>query len=156
MDGSFPRSPGIYSADMVYYSLNKLNLIDPDSFPSIVRPYGDNNTNVYTFLDSFTLDAGPFGALIGSMALGLLGGILFNKVTRNPSIVLVTAYSSFCYYISMSILNNEFTRINIVVTLALAAVVRRFVSAGSSSRSREEALVNRLIFARRRNLQQTS
>jgi oligosaccharide repeat unit polymerase len=156
IDGSFPRSPGFYSADMVYYALNKLNLIDPDSFPSIVRPYGDSNTNVYTFLDAFTLDAGPIGALIGSMVIGLLGGILFNKATRNPSIVLVTAYSSFCYYISMSILNNEFTRINIVVTLALAAVASQCISKSSPSRSRKAASVNRPIFARRRYSERTT
>jgi oligosaccharide repeat unit polymerase len=156
MDGSFPRSPGLYSADMFYYTLNKLGLIDLDSFPSIVRPYGDNNSNVYTFLDAFTLDAGAFGALIGSMVIGLLGAILFNKASRNPSIVLVTAYSSFCYYISMSILNNEFTRINVVVTLALAAIVSQFVCERSRRRSREEALINRLIFARRRYLVPTS
>jgi oligosaccharide repeat unit polymerase len=156
MDGSFPRSPGLYSADMVYYTLNKLELIDPDSFPSIIRPYSDNNSNVYTFLDAFTLDAGPIGALIGSMAIGLLGGILFNKASMNPSIVLVTAYSSFCYYISMSILNNEFIRINVVVTLALAAIVSQFVCKRSPSRSREDALINRLASSRRRYLVPTS
>jgi oligosaccharide repeat unit polymerase len=156
MDGSFPRSPGLYSADMVYYTLNKLDLIDPDSFPSIIRPYSDNNSNVYTFLDAFTLDAGPIGALIGSMAIGLLGGILFNKASMNPSIVLVTAYSSFCYYISMSILNNEFIRINVVVTLALAAIVSQFVCKRSPSRSRGDALINRLTSSRRRYLVPTS
>jgi len=147
VDGAFPRSPGLYSADMVYYVLDKLDLVSSESFPSIVRPYADNSGNVYTFLDSFTLDGGIIGALIGAFCIGLLGGVLFNKVSTNPSIVFVTAYSSFCYYISMSILNNEFIRINVVITVILAAIVALIVRHRSSHRYFVHALVDRPIHA---------
>jgi oligosaccharide repeat unit polymerase len=134
VDGTFPRSPGLYSADMVYYVLNKLDFVPAESFPSIVRPYADNETNVYTFLDCFTLDGGIIGAFIGAFTIGLLGGIIFNKASTNPNLVFTTAYSSFCYYISMSILNNEFIRISVVITLIIAAVVALIVRRRSSHR----------------------
>ncbi len=134
LDEAFPKSPGLYSADMVYYVLNKFDLVSPDSFPSIVRPYSDSGTNVYTFLDSFALDDGISGALIGAFAIGLLGGILFNKASANSGLVYVAVYSSYCYYISMSILNNEFIRINVAVTVVLAAVVAFIVRRRSPRR----------------------
>jgi hypothetical protein len=136
VEGTFPRSPGVYSADMVYYVLNKFDLVSPDSYPSIVRPYGDNHTNVYTFLDAFTLDGGIIGAFMGSFIIGLLGGVLFNKASRRNSLILITAYSSLCYYIGMSILNNEFIRINVVVTVVLAAVTGLLVCRRSPAQNR--------------------
>lgn len=134
VDGTFPRSPGMYSADMVYYLLNKVNLVSPDSYPSLVRPYGDNRTNVYTYLDAFTLDGGVIGALVGSFLIGLSGGVIFNMASRNNSLIWITAHCSFCYYIGMSILNNEFIRISVVVTLVLAAVTSLFVRRRSQVR----------------------
>ncbi len=147
LDGAFPKSQGLYSADMVYYALNKFDLVSPDSFPSIVRPYSDNGTNVYTFLDSFALDDGISGALIGAFAIGLLGGILFNKASANSGLVYVTVYSSYCYYIGMSILNNEFIRINVAVTVILAAVVAFIVRRRSPPRYLACEFVDRRIRA---------
>jgi oligosaccharide repeat unit polymerase len=145
LDGAFPRSPGLYSADMVYYALNKLDFVSADSFPSIIRPYSDNGTNVYTFLDSFALDGGIAGALVGAFAVGLLGGIVFNKASASRSIVFVTVYSSYCYYIAMSILNNEFIRINVAVTVILVSVVVFIVRRRSPRRYPVRAFVDQPI-----------
>jgi oligosaccharide repeat unit polymerase len=145
LDGTFPRSPGLYSADMAYYILNKFKLVSSDSYPSIVRPYGDNHTNVYTYLDAFTLDAGVTGAFMGSFLIGLLGGVIFNKASRSNDLVFITAYSSLCYFIAMSILNNEFIRINVEVTLVLAAVVGLIVRPRSPAKYLVRAFARRPI-----------
>jgi oligosaccharide repeat unit polymerase len=132
VDGTFPRDSGYYSADMFNYVLNKVNLID--SYPSLVRPYGDNGTNIYTFLDAYTLDGGLFGALLGAALTGVAGGWLFTRASRRHSPVMVVSYAVFAYCIVLTFANNEFIRISPVLTIGLAGSVNRFVFRGRTSR----------------------
>jgi len=130
--GTFPKEAGYYSADMFYYVLNKLNMID--SYPSLVRPYGGNGTNIYTFLDAYTLDGGLFGALLGAALTGVAGGWLFTRASRRHSPVMVASYAVFAYCVAMAVANNEFIRIGPVLTIGLAVAVNRFVVRRRASR----------------------
>ena len=132
VDGTFSREAGYYSADMFNYVLNKVNMID--SYPSLVRPYGDNGTNIYTFLDAYTLDGGLFGALLGAALTGVAGGWLFTRASRRHSPVMAVSYAVFAYCIVLTFANNEFIRISPVLTIGLAGSVNRFVSRGRASR----------------------
>jgi len=133
LDGTFPREPGYYSADMFNYALRKVNLMD--SYPSIVRPYGNYNTNIYTFLDAFTLDGGIFGAILGATLVGVAGGWLLTKASRYQNPMMVTAYSMFALAMADAIANNDFIRINFVLTIILCAIVNRYVVRRRGSRS---------------------
>ena len=126
IDGSFPREPGYYSADMFYYVLQKATLIKSDSYPSLIKPYV-YNTNIYTFLDVFTLDGGIFGALLGAALVGAAGGWLFKKASRRPSPMMLAWNACFCYYVAIAVANNEFIRINTIMTMVLASIVSYLV-----------------------------
>lgn len=155
VDGTFPKEPGWYSADMFNYALNKLNMID--TYPSLVRPYGGNGTNIYTFLDAYMLDGGLLGVVLGAGLTGVAGGWLFTRAFRRHSPMMVASYALFAYCIAMAVANNEFIRISPMLTIGLAAGVNRFVVRGSGSRlvaitpaaravkpqRRQEALVSR-------------
>ena len=127
IDGSFPRTPGYYGADMFYYILQKVKLIDSNSYPSSARPYGDNMTNIYTFLDVYTLDGGIFGAILGAALVGAAGGWLFNQASRCHSPMMLAWNAFFVYGIAMAAANNEFIRINFPMTFVLASIVSHFV-----------------------------
>jgi oligosaccharide repeat unit polymerase len=129
VDRSFPREPGYYSADMIYYTLQKLQIIDIDSYPSLIKPYV-YNTNIYTFLDVFTLDAGIFGAILGAALVGAAGGWLFTRASRRPSPMMLAWNALFAYCVAIAVANNEFIRINFVMTMVLASVVSHFVVQG--------------------------
>jgi oligosaccharide repeat unit polymerase len=126
IDGSFTRETGYYSADMFYYVLQKVNLIDSDSYPSLIKPY-TYGTNIYTFLDVFTLDGGIFGAILGAALVGAAGGWLFKKSSMCPSPMMLAWNALFFYYVAIAVANNEFIRINTIMTMVLASIVSHFV-----------------------------
>ncbi|MEO8584642.1 MAG: hypothetical protein ABI584_00630, partial [Acidobacteriota bacterium] len=79
LQGAYLREPGVlYSVEPVNYLLFKLGLLRV--YPGLTRPYADMPfvTNVYTFLDTFTLDAGIPGALIGAGAIAAFVGFVYN------------------------------------------------------------------------------
>jgi oligosaccharide repeat unit polymerase len=125
VNGTFPRESGYYSADMFYYVLNKLGVIE--SYPSLIRPYAGNGTNIYTFLDAYMLDAGFFGVLLGAVLTGAAGGWLFTQASRRHSLIMVTSYGVFVYCVAMAVANNEFIRIGPVLTIILAGSANRLV-----------------------------
>lgn len=149
VDGTFPREDGYYTADMVYYTLHKLNMVD--TYPSVVRPYGNNRTNIYTFLDAYMLDAGLFGVLLGAAATGVVGGWLFTKASRRHDAVTLAAYAMFLYCIAMAPANNEFIRINPLLTTILAVIVNRFVFQGRASHTSAARCTARPLSPHRRS-----
>jgi oligosaccharide repeat unit polymerase len=127
IEGSFPREHGYYyTANMFYYTLSKLGIISSESYPSLIGPYV-YNTNIYTFLDVFTLDGGVFGAILGAALVGAAAGWVFKKASRCPSPMLLAWNAVFASYVAEAVANNEFIRINFVMTLVLASVVSHFV-----------------------------
>lgn len=119
--GFYPDPAGeFYSLDAVTFVLEKLQLIE--NRPSLVRSYVyvPYATNVYTFLDAFTLDLGVTGALLGSLFLGALVSFVFGSVWRAPNLLNLVAYTYFVYACAMTPMNNEFIRFSVPFTILLA------------------------------------
>jgi oligosaccharide repeat unit polymerase len=151
VDRSFPKEPGYYSADMIYYTLQKLQIIDSDSYPSLIKPYV-YNTNIYTFLDVFTLDGGIFGAILGAALVGAAGGWLFTKASRRPSLMILAWNAQFAYCVAIAIANNEFIRINFVMTMVLASIFSHFVVQRRVGRLTTSLSLDRVMNSGRRSL----
>ncbi len=112
-DGNYPEegkySSSFYSLDFINYVLQRLGLID--SYPALIREWNYiTDSNVYTFLDCFTLDFGIFGILIGSYLIGYIGRIVYFQFIKTLSLSSLVVYGLICYYLIMSFMNNEFIR----------------------------------------------
>ncbi|OIN60281.1 oligosaccharide repeat unit polymerase [Arsenicibacter rosenii] len=101
-----------YSLDFLNYTAQKTGLIQ--SYPSLVRDYapGPVTTNVYTYLDAFTLDFGVAGALFAALTLGWLAAVLHRRAFQYQAIPTVCYYAFVNYAIAMSFMNHELIRIN--------------------------------------------
>lgn len=121
--GEYPVQRGFYSADMINYPLHRMGLIQ--TYPSLVReevlvPFP---TNVYTFLDAFTLDFGLPGAILGALGIGALVAAIYRA--SGPAHYLgTTLYCLTTYYLVMAGLNNEFIRFNFPVYTLLAWAIQ--------------------------------
>lgn len=105
---------GYYSFDFINYILKTLGIIN--TYPNLVREYDFNiMTNVYTYLDCFTLDFGIIGAFIGSFFIGLISKFFYLKCVNNKSIFYLILYSTFCYYASFIFMNNEYIRFGVIL-----------------------------------------
>ena len=131
LQGFYPRVPGVlYSLEPLNYMLYKLSLIS--AYPGLSRPEADVPiaTNVYTFLDTFTLDWGVPGALVGSFLLGLVVAWSYNRLCKRSDYAALTIYCYFSYCCVIAIANNEFIRMAVVINILLAtwinwAIARR-------------------------------
>ncbi len=114
-----------YTFDFINYPLKRLGLID--GYPSLEREYSYSPpTNLYSFLDAFTLDFGITGAFIGCFILGIIVSFAYVKsLSKNLAYVII--YSSCCYYVAMSPLNNEFIRFGFVIIIIQALIIDRFI-----------------------------
>ncbi len=121
--GENPVQRGLYSADMINYPLHRMGLIR--TYPPLVKeevlvPFP---TNVYTFLDVFTLDFGLPGAILGAFGIGVLVAAIYR--TAGPKHYLgTTLYCLTTYYLVMAGLNNEFIRFNFPVYVLLAWLIQ--------------------------------
>jgi len=127
LHGDVPRDPGIYSLDAVNYVLFKLSLIS--NYIGVVRPYTDlpMTTNIYTFLDAYTMDAGIVGALAGSFLTAALLALVFSRLRSRPSYASLTLYAYLAYCCVMTPANNEFIRTGVFINAGLAWVIGRMV-----------------------------
>jgi oligosaccharide repeat unit polymerase len=118
--GDWWRSGRVYSLDSVDFLAFKLGL--KPQYEGQIRPeirFG-TLTNLYTYLDAFTLDAGVPGALAGSLALGAGVGWLFFLARSKGSYWSVVMYGYAAYGCFMAGANNEFIRFNFFLVAALS------------------------------------
>jgi len=121
LHGAFPRiGSGFYSLDAVNYVFYKLQLIQ--SYPGLARPFVfiPIPTNIYTFLDAFTLDFGIIGALLGSFFTGVLVSWFDRRARSRPNLTNVVIYAYLVYACIMAPANNEFIRFGILLCAGLA------------------------------------
>ncbi|MBC8153807.1 MAG: oligosaccharide repeat unit polymerase [Bacteroidetes bacterium] len=133
--GRYPRSPfddsPFYSLDFLNYAAKKVGLIT--HYPSLIRSYASQPaTNVYTYLDAFTLDFGVAGALLCPILLGTLAAKTHQRAytTLHPGAIVIYAYV--CYAIAMSFMNMELIRISGWLLLAEVWLVNRLISVNDS------------------------
>jgi oligosaccharide repeat unit polymerase len=145
--GLYPREPGIYSLDWLYFTLNKLGA--SLSYPGLTRPqvWFPIITNVYTYLDVFTLDGGKTGAILGAWFLGVVCSWVYRQGRELLSVCTLSVYAYLCYSCLMTPINNEFIRANVFITIVVswlsARIIGRRRSDGRNPRLSSGALVSR-------------
>ena len=138
--GEYPAQRGLYSMDMINYVFHRMGLIR--TYPSLVReevevPF---RTNVYTFLDAFTLDFGTLGGVLGAFGIGGLVAV-FYRAAGPKKYFGTTAYCLTTYYLVMAGMNNEFIRFDFpmfvmlawLIQLVICPLPRRHGGSGSDS-----------------------
>ncbi len=132
LQGGYPREPGFYSLDSVYFFLTKVGV--PVSYPGLSRPqiWFPQVTNVYTYLDVFTLDAGITGAILGACLVGIGCSWVYRENQRRTSLWTLSMYAYVSYCCLMTPINNEFIRANTVITLLLSWLATRAINARPS------------------------
>ena len=112
-----------YSFDFINYILKTFRIVK--SYPDLVREYDlDISTNVYTYLDCFTLDFGVIGAFLGSYILGYISKIIYLRYYRNQSIFDLILYSTICYFASFIFMNNEYIRFGFVLLIVKILIIK--------------------------------
>jgi oligosaccharide repeat unit polymerase len=127
VDGHYPRAEGIYTVDALNFFLNKVGVID--EYPGLARSYiyYPVVTNVYTYLDAFTIDFGVFGALAGALLVGAGCSTVYVIVRNSQNVGLVILYAYLSYCCLMSPINNEFIRMGVFVTIVVGWCVGKLV-----------------------------
>jgi len=129
LQNHFPDTPtGFYSFDSINYLLFKLSIIK--RYPEIVRPYITIpiTTNLYTYLDAFTLDFGIAGAIIGSFLLGAFVSWFYGQASRGLNAMNLSVYSYLVYCCVMTPANNEFIRFALPLYLIVAILFNGVVA----------------------------
>lgn len=126
LQGNYPDNEvytsSYYSFDFINYILQRLGFIK--TYPDYVREWNlITESNVYTYLDAFTLDFGLVGAFSGSLIIGLIGKGIYAAFEKNKSLISITLYSLVCYYLVMSFANNEFIRFSFVLIVIKILIV---------------------------------
>lgn len=107
-----------YTFDFFYYFSKRIGLIH--EYPSIIREYIPDvpfDSNVYTYLDCFTLDFGILGALIGSCLLGMMTTFFAVHSHVYKSVYSTVIYCFCCFGLVMIFMNNEFIRSTLLIML---------------------------------------
>mgnify|MGYP001023251797 CR=1 FL=1 len=126
---SYENNSSMYSLDFLNYILSKLSIID--KYPSYVRNYNLSlNTNVYTFLDAFTLDFGIIGAIITAFLYGFIPKKIYKIYILKNTLFSTTIYSLLCYYSFMIFMNNELIRINFLLYFIEMLLIENFIRNG--------------------------
>lgn len=127
LKGDFDRTPGWYSLDFLNMPLSRLGIVK--EYPDLIRPYmpGPLQTNLYTYLDAFTLDLGPIMAILITLVLGFASGKLYDDVRRRPDVANLAIYSYVVYACAMSIANNEIIRFSFPFVILCAVFFNQFV-----------------------------
>jgi len=128
LQGDFPREGnGFYSFDAINFILFKLSLIE--GYPHLVRPFTfiPTPTNLFTYLDAFTLDFGILGALIGSFTIGAIISWFYRKVRTSVNLTSLVIYCYLVYACIMAPMNNEFIRFNLIFSGIVAWILNLII-----------------------------
>lgn len=130
-----------YSLDFLHYFLKRLGFIQ--EYPGLIREYmrgADIPTNVYTYLDCFTLDLGIGGALIGSLFLGLFTTFIAIQAQFRRTITMTTLYCFCCFGMAIIFMNNEFIRNTVFLMLIPLALVEFIARLNMTTENAEDAV----------------
>ncbi len=129
LKGGYPREPGFYTLDSAYFFLTKAGV--PVVYPGQSRPqiWFPAVTNVYSYLDVFTLDAGVTGAILGAGLVGVGCSWVYKANRRRSTLATLSMYAYLCYCCLMTPINNEFIRATTLITLFLSWLATRLIGA---------------------------
>ncbi len=122
--GSKLYDSSFYSFDFFHYFLKRFGVID--KYPNLIREYMPGDvlpTNVYTYLDCFTLDFGITGALVGSLIIGIITTYFAVQAQFKRTITMMSIYCFCCMGMAIIFMNNEFIRNTVFLMLIPLAFV---------------------------------
>lgn len=108
----------------VYYSLNKLNIIDYEK-PSTHEwtKFGSFSSNVYTSFRSYYRDFGVIGVLLCQLLFGFLVSILYIRLKSVKGPLLTIIYSYFGYVLIDQIRDEQFYNLISTSTIAYLLII---------------------------------
>lgn len=134
-DEANPRG-ALYSLQAMYYFAGKLGLLDASEYPVGYREYVFDPfpTNVYTFLDAFTLDFGPVGAVVGAFLLGVFVATVYRRLCSAVGFSTLLMYALCVYGSSVAMLTNTFIQHVFFIQIATILGIQAMLSVVVSSR----------------------
>lgn len=141
---NYSKTDGFYSLDSLNYVLKKIRIIE--EYPDLVREYTNSstNTNVYTFLDAYTIDFGIYGSLFCCFFLGIFCTYVFHFSQKNANLLSLITYSYICYALSITFLNNEFIRVSTLIII-FQGIILELIARKSFLMNVFPALVNKKV-----------
>lgn len=115
----------LYTLQPLYYFLGKLGFLASDEYPIGFREYVyyPYVSNVFTFLDGFTLDFGVWGALAGPLVFGLIVSTASRKVRLRPTYASITIAGLCAYCCVVVVLANVlFTHVFVLWCATASAI----------------------------------
>jgi len=130
LDGLYPDnnvySSPFYSFDFINYILKKMEIIN--SYPNQVREFNDfTDSNVYTYLDAFTLDFGILGAFLGSFLIGFICKKIYFCYEKYRSILYLIIYSLLCCFSVFTFINNEYIRFSFLLFVIKIFIIEKII-----------------------------
>lgn len=125
----------LYTFQPLYYFLGKLGLINADEYPIRYREYvfAPFPSNVFTFLDAFTLDFGPAGAVIGTFFIGLFVAFIYRKVKEKISYFKLVLYALCVYACLIAMLANVFITQAFLIELVVIYLIQLLITSTNKS-----------------------
>lgn len=120
----------LYVANGIYYFLGKFSLLNAEEYPIAYRAYVfvPYPTNVYTFLDTFALDFGTIGIILGPFVMGIGMAWVYNWLRMFVTYPRVLLYGLCVYTCILAILGNFLFTAPPLIFLGIVFLLRPLVS----------------------------
>lgn len=120
----------LFIGEGLYYVMGKLSLLDATEYPIGYREYVflPDPTNVYTFLDAFTLDFGTRGAILGPFLMGAVIGWIYACLRKRITFLRLLLYCLCVYTCVVANLANFLTTPAAPIFLGTAVLLSPLVS----------------------------
>lgn len=119
-----------FTLQAMYYFAGKLGFLDATEYPIGYREYvfAPYPTNVYTFLDAFTLDFGPIGAVIGSFLIGIFIAVIYRRLSVIIGFSALLIYSVSVYGCGVAMLTNMFIQHVFFIQIATILIIHMLLT----------------------------
>lgn len=119
-----------FTLQAMYFFAGKLGFLDATEYPIGFREYvfAPYPTNVYTFLDAFTLDFGPTGAVIGSFLMGTFVAFIYRRLSERINFSTLLIYSVSVYGCGVAMLINMFIQHVFFLQIATILIINMLLS----------------------------
>jgi oligosaccharide repeat unit polymerase len=124
----------LYTLQPLYYFLAKLGYINADEYPIGYRQYvfAPFPSNVFTFLDAFTLDFGPLGAIVGVFLIGIFVAYIYIGVRTKTGYFQLVIYALSVYACLVAMLTNMFITHVFIIEMAVVFIINLIIRRNES------------------------
>lgn len=124
-----------FTLQAMYYFAGKLGFLDAAEYPIGFREYvsAPYPTNVYTYLDAFTIDFGWAGAVIGSFIIGIFVAVIYRCLSAAIGFFTLMIYALSVYGCGVAMLTNMFIQHVFVLQIATVLVIHMLLTISVNS-----------------------